>query len=284
MSPGVPVDLSNPPTGPVTVSIVDSYANESPFRDGTIAQDVTVPVGKHRIKGRTIIGERSVPKGQKPQRVTLSLESGTTLEGGEIFIDVGQLSASGARFDKVRLMANLGGEFLGSSCLFDESTVEKAGGWFSGYSSKWTLYNCVVRKSIAGGEFNRSAVGLKWSYCTFVDVAFPPVTYSEDSGKEAQEPWRTIENCRFIDCSVPRSLLLMTRNCVFENCTFPERDDSSPLGTTGISVTLYHSGSSFPAPASYGKGTFTVADGSLLKPAPGSTVKYKSSPSSLEFE
>lgn len=280
-----PSDLtSQAPKGAVEVEIHDSYVNNTKLRSDALTGEVAIQVGKHRMKDeRATVGNREVPKGEKPQRGIIRLSSGTTIEGGEIYVDVGELYAKETRFENVRLMANLGGQMVASSCLFDECTLQKAGGWFSGYSSKWTFHNSVMRKTIAGGEFNRGAVGLKLTFCTFVDVEFPKIEYNSDAGREAQESWRTIENCRFIGCKVPRSVLLMTKNCIFEDCEFPTKGDSRPNGTTALEVTLYHNGLAFSPPAKFGPSTFKVEDGRGLNPVPGSTVLYDSGPNDLVF-
>lgn len=282
--PPAAAGLAPPPTGPVRVSAISSYVNDTPLEaDAMITKETVLDAGRHRLKGRVTLGDRKLPV---PQRVSklLVAPSGTTLQGGEIYVDLGEMHATESRFDEVRLMANLGGQTFATACLFDESTIQKAGGWSSGYSSKWTLHNCVFRKTLAGGEFNRGSVGLKLTFCTFIDLDFPELVYANDAGKEAQEVWRVIENCRFVDCEIPHSALLATRNCVFENCKFIPDEKSQPLGETKLSVTLYHNGSAFEAPPAFGNGAFTVADGRSLTPKPGSTVTYKASSSGLIFE
>jgi hypothetical protein len=66
-------------------------------------------------------------------------------------------------------------------------------------------------------------------------------------GKEpanyVNERWLRIVNCRFVKCTLPISFLLLTRDCVYENCTFIE--DAEPMEELKkpIEINLYVKGS-----------------------------------------
>lgn len=90
------------------------------------------------------------------------------------------------------------------------------GGWFG---SKWEFTECVFKGSFFK-RWTTSDVGVKIKSCTFYDVKFPSFNIKENPTKESRSPWRTIENCLFVGCEIPISMLIATTNCVFEDCRF----------------------------------------------------------------
>ena len=55
------------------------------------------------------------------------------------------------------------------------------------------------------------------------------------------DKWLRIINCRFVKCGIPLSFLLLTRDCVFENCVISEdldRGDDVDI-TKPIQVDMY---------------------------------------------
>src|SRR5205814_2161890 len=68
--------------------------------------------------------------------------------------------------------------------------------------------------------WSTTAIGVKAQNCTFYAVNFFHIDFREDAGAEVQKDWMTIKNCRFVDCRIPESFLISTKDCVFENCTF----------------------------------------------------------------
>jgi hypothetical protein len=75
------------------------------------------------------------------------------------------------------------------------------------------------------------SVGMKLESCTLQDVDLSPIVFKEDAGVEAVKDWVGIQNCRFINCRVPESFALATKNCVFEKCTFGPPDEKLPVKT-----------------------------------------------------
>jgi hypothetical protein len=59
-----------------------------------------------------------------------------------------------------------------------------------------------------------------------VDIHFNPIQYKGEPAKEIRNAWMQIKNCRFVGCWIPESLLLATKDCVFENCVFGQPESA----------------------------------------------------------
>ncbi len=250
-----------------------------------VVEVISLSPGIHNLPGeQVILGNRERPEGEPAPRGALGISPGTTVQNGAVYIDVGEVKARGSLFRNVKFSANLGGIMEASECLFDNSSVEKGGGWFSGYSSKWIMDDCVFYKNFIGNaNFTRRSIGLKITNCTFVDVAIPPLLFDEDAGREATEDWRTIKDCYFLRCEIPRSVLVITEDCMFEDCKI--LDDLDPaIGSTRVNVTVYHGEKEFEnPPGAYGPSVFIVKDGSRLNRKPGSNLSFQILDGRLDF-
>jgi len=274
-----PAVMVNPPKDVVTVS---------PLHTSPIIDDVELETGTHLMNSeQVILGQRDRPEGKKAPSGTLTVKPGTTIMDGQIYIDIGEMEAEGARFKDVKFSANLNGKLDAEDCLFDNSSIQKGGAWFNSYSSKWVLDNCVFRGVFVGNNnFSRRSIGLWVTDCTFIDVTFPSVEYWEDPAEESQLDQRTVEDCLFINCTIPDSMLLMTKDCRFENCTFVRDPDPAIIGKSRVTVTLYHGAQQFDAPPDYGKCGFVVKDASQMQspPGDGSDLEYVVSGTMLDFK
>lgn len=271
--------------GKKSVELATEVITPPEIPTGKIEEVISLSRGIHNLPAeQVILGNRERPEGAPAPSGALGISPGTTLQNGAIYIDVGEVKAQDSLFRNVKFSANLGGTLEASGCLFDNSSVEKGGGWFSGYSSKWIMDDCVFYKNFIGNtNFTRRSIGMKITNTTFVDVSIPPLLFDEDAGKEATEDWRTIKDCYFLRCEIPRSVLVITEDCMFEDCKI--LDDLDPaIGETRVNVTVYHGENEFEKPpGAYGPSVFIVKDGSRLNKKPGSNLSFQIVDGRLDF-
>ncbi len=209
--------------------------------DGTspILTEVTALVGLHKPKHRVQIGGED-PKDKKKAIIggVVTSRPGTIIDDANIFIRYGDWKGEGTLFRRCKLEAELGGKWTLSRSLLDDCTLSKGGGWVVNlWSSQWIFDNCAFTRSFML-HWETHHMGVKATHCTFHDVNFASVKYKDDAGKEAANEWMTFKDCKFINCSVPETLLMATKDCVFEDCRF-ERDKGDLPGDTPIKVKLY---------------------------------------------
>ncbi|TLD72198.1 hypothetical protein FEM03_02250 [Phragmitibacter flavus] len=192
----------------------------------------TLEPKRYLLRERMVLGRQG--KKEEPQRSypgKVLSPKGCRFEKGEIFIDEGFLKAEGTHFKDMALRVDLGGEFEARDSLFEETSVGKGGAWFVDYfSSKWVFDNCVFTGSFVR-EWKVGNVGVKVNNCTFYGVEFSGIGYREDAGDEVKRPWMQITNCLFVNCKIPESFLLATRDCMFVDCEFLETDGEMKIKT-----------------------------------------------------
>lgn len=187
---------------------------------------ITFPAGDYRPKKHLILGgpDPVDPKAKTAGRFfTLP---GARITGGSAFIERGSWTATGTLFTNVKITAEWGADFKAANSLFSNCRLGKGGDWFGDYfSSKWTFDNCVFAGAFIQ-PWKVIDIGIRLNQCTFHEVDFSPLMYQKDAGEEVKRSWMSIENCRFINCRIPESVLIATKNCVFESCNFgpPETD------------------------------------------------------------
>tara|TARA_R110002096_G_scaffold316010_7_gene510334 strand:+ start:10523 stop:11836 length:1314 start_codon:yes stop_codon:yes gene_type:complete len=223
-----------PPPPPPKVALRE-IRNSPLHRTERLTGEMQLQPGRYVLETPAHVGDRDIkgPDGLG----NLVLRGPSELEG-EVFVNRGSFNVTETRFHAAKLLANLGGTWEATACLFDGCTLNKAGGWYTKfYSSKWKFEDCVFAETFMK-RLEHTPVGIQVGNCTFLDVEFPSVTFFEDAGKEALSRWRKVENCRFIGCTVPQSFLLITEGCLFEDCVFV--DDENPINTvTELSTTIY---------------------------------------------
>jgi hypothetical protein len=192
--------------------------------------------GEYRMKERLILGGPD-PVSPDVKSVGRAFSApGARLVGGAVFIDKGSWQAEGTLFAGIEIKAEFGATFEAKDSLFSAARLGKGGGWFGdAFSSKWTFRNCAFAGSFIS-PWKVIDIGVQVEGCTFHEVDFPALVYAKDAGKEVARDWFQIRNSRFINCKIPESLLIATKDCVFENCTFgsPEEDlrIETPVKTT----------------------------------------------------
>lgn len=255
-------------------SFATNQIDESPIFEGEAFHgELELERGVYKLDGRVMLGS-DVPEKREDRFGNVVAPAGTVFQGGELFINNGSLHATQSLFTGVDLNVDLHGEFFGKDCLFDEGKLRKGGAWsVKYYSAKWTLENCVLNKCFIDPMRPR-ANGVKITECTVIGATISPGEYYETPVEEAESEWRQVERCLFIDCKIPESFLLMTKDCVFEDCTFvADIDDVSPERST--TVTLYFR-NGFPSPPTGNdRVTFEAEDASEVRKNFGSNLKHE---------
>ena len=197
-------------------------------------KDVTLRTGTYRLKDTISVTNQPGP--------TVTLETGTVVKDGTLFLAQGKLVADGCLFEEVTLAADLGGEFDFKNCYFDECRQAKAGRYISMalYSARWNFNNCVFDDTFAQ-NWNTVGYGVTASYCTFNKIEFPDLKFYNKTAPETRSEKLKFRHCRFIRCEIPLSVLLITEQCVFENCKILKDPPNKPLDEKIIlSANLIH--------------------------------------------
>ena len=182
-----------------------------------------IPAGTYQPLRRIDIGApgKKDPNAQNDeQRGDVTSLPGMRIENVRFHLREGSWQASGGHFHDVKITADLGGTFEARDSVFQDCVFAKEGPCgIPFFSSKWQFTNCVI-----GGSFMQlwrlNEVGMKLDSTTLLDQNLVPILFREDASAELTMDWLSIQNCRFINCHVPESFALATKNCVFEKCTF----------------------------------------------------------------
>ena len=204
-----------------------------------ILSEVTALVGLHKPKARVVVGFEYPKEDKKPDgKGTVNTRPGTTIDSGDIFVIEGEWRGEGTLFKRCKLEVDLGGTWTAMNSLFDECSMKKGGHWFVKHaSSHWVFDNCAFSRTFFS-EWETGRIGVKATHCTFHDVDFNSLTYVEDAGKLVTEGWNTIKDCKFINCKIPESVLIATKDCVFEDCRFEPIESDIKLTTSDQSEAL----------------------------------------------
>jgi|GEM_PF-946404 len=205
------------------------------------AGKLTIPAGTYRPIRRIDIGApgKTDPKANyDEQRCDVTSLPGMRMENVRFHIREGSWKTAGGYFHDVKITADLGGSFEARGCVFQDCAFAKEGAWYIAlFSSKWNFTNCVLSGSFMQ-NWKLQDVGMKLDACTFLDMDLIPLLFKTDAGAEVAQDWLSIQNCRFINCRVPESFALATKNCVFEKCTFGEPEENLAVKSP-LSAVLY---------------------------------------------
>jgi serine/threonine protein kinase len=192
---------------------------------------LTIPAGTYRPLRRIDIGApgQNDPKANyDEQRCDVTSLPGMRIENVRFHMREGSWHVTGGRFQDVKITADLGGSFVARDSLFQDCIFAKEGIWYIAmFSTKWHFTNCVLTGSFIQ-NWKLGDVGMKLDSCTLQDIDLNPILFKEDAAAEVGKDWLTIQNCRFINCRVPESFALATKNCVFEKCTFGDPEPKLP--------------------------------------------------------
>lgn len=215
---------------------------QQPFSlKGTWLIDMTVPAMKQKLKNTLMIGDRG-----KQAWPLVVLSPGSAWTGGDsanLDLSAGKLLATKSSFDKLRLLADLSSEFYFKNCFFDDCRFGKGGVWYgSDMAAKFYLEGCVIKGKFAH-PLNIVDNGLRIENCVFDDVELPTFKFRKKQPADyINASWLRVANTRFVKCKVPMSFLLLTRDCVFENCILmddKEKPSSEEEITKPLEITVY---------------------------------------------
>ncbi|WAC21373.1 hypothetical protein OVA24_08235 [Luteolibacter sp. SL250] len=210
---------------------------EKPFSiKGTWLESMTLPPLKQRISEQVVLGDRG-----KKKWPTIVLPKGTVWSGRDtrIFSSAAYIVATKSSFERLKFLGDLASDSYFVNCSFDECTLNRGGGWWGwDQASKYYLENCVVGKSLASA-WNVVDNGFRVRTSVFEKVELPTVSFKEkEPANYLNHPWFRFENCRFVGCKVPSSFVLVTRDCIFQDCVFVD-DEGLKEGQKPIDVVIY---------------------------------------------
>ncbi len=243
---------------------------------------ITFPAGDYRPKKHLILGgpDPVDPKAKTAGRFfTLP---GARITGGSAFIERGAWTATGTLFTNMKITAEWGADFKATNSLFSNCRLGKGGDWFGDYfSSKWTFDNCVFAGSFIQ-PWKVIDIGIKLNQCTFHEIDFAPLIYQKDAGDEVKRSWLSIENCRFVNCRIPESVLIATKNCVFESCNFGAPESELRIKTP-VKTTVYLTDRR-SAPITGPDRQIEILDASRIPQPAGASLRYGRNGLTLSFQ
>lgn len=230
------------PLKPIEYSTERPPVVEKPFLiQGRWLENMTMPLAKQRIAESVVIGDR-----MKQKWPLIVVQPGTVWTGsGSIAIELSGANfvATGARFNKVFMSPDHATQFNFVDCVLDDCGFGKGGVWYGGDQAAKTYFkNCLVIKRF-GERMNVTDNGIRAEKSVFQGIDFHSFRFRKNQpANYVNHEWLRLVNCRFVDCRVPLSILLLTRECVFENCTFLDDknvpDDEEPI-TKAMEIIYY---------------------------------------------
>lgn len=246
---------------------------------------LTIPAGIFRPIRRIDVGApgKKDPKAQyDEQRCDVTSLPGMRMENVRFHLREGSWKADGGLWREVRITADLGGSFEAKNSLFQNCAFAKEGPWYIAFfSSRWNFTNCVF----TGGfmeNWKLGDVGMKLNACTFEGVNFIPIAYKADATEEVSKDWLSIKNCRFINCHVPESFALATKDCVFEKCVFDDPEEKLPVKSP-LNTVIYTRDSVTEPVAGAGR-SIEVRPADELATQAGATLPHVLSNGRLDFQ
>ncbi len=240
-----PRETSGPDLAPLkAITIPDDKPplKDAPFSiKGRWLENMTVPVMKQRVSGWTILGDRGGPKAW----ITVVVPPGTVWSGSQgagFELSAGKVIATRAKFADLSLVGDLACNYYFLNCDFTNCGFNKGGVWYGwDQATKFYFENCIIRKRF-NQSMNFTDLGFRAQTSVFEDVEFPSFDFrKKEPADQVNHTWLRISNCRFTGCQIPLSVLLLTRDCIFENCTFvPDGDkvNTEPLKKP-VEVVIY---------------------------------------------
>lgn len=194
------------------------------------------------------------------KKYTINVGAGADIRDGQFHFGRGggHMEISGtpekpAIFRNVELDQYLGGSVSAHYAVFDNCKFRKMGAYYSrtGLSSKWELDHCLLRGSSTFTSLSHVDYGFSFKNCTFIDVTFPEIgmpgkEQPVDMMRHLRTQWNQIQDCQFIQCTVPPTVFWCAESSNYLRCRFiPGKPFESD---TPIDVRAYVSDSSSEAP------------------------------------
>ncbi|GAA5127792.1 hypothetical protein JIN84_08180 [Luteolibacter yonseiensis] len=215
---------------------------DNPFAiKGDWLTSMTVPVAKQKVREPIIVGHR-----EKNIWITVVVSPNSIWSGaerGKVHLAAGTFIATKSRFENLELGADHANRFYFANCAFTSCKFPKVGWWHDGgwFFAKHYFENCHIKGSYAG-RLTVQENGIRAQTCVFEDVEFPTIRFQKHQPADfVNDKWLRLVNCRFVKCKLPLSFLLLTRDCVFENCVVSEdidRGDDVEI-TKPIQIDMY---------------------------------------------
>lgn len=229
--PGILADVKIPDGKPPV--------DEDPFSKNKWNESLTVPVAKQRLRAPISIGDRGIHK--QPLVVISPRSAWVGSEAAWIDLSFGYIVARNSSFEKVRFFGDLACDMYFINSKLDDCTLGKGGVWYgSDQAAKFYLESCHMKGRFSMANMNIVDDGIRARSSVFESIEFPKMSFKKKQPADfLNNRWMAFENCRFVRCKIPLSILLITRNCVFEDCSFQSEEDGPFNITQPVEVTLY---------------------------------------------
>jgi len=228
------------PLKAITLPSQKPPVNEKSFTiQGRWLEDMTVPATKQKVSESFLIGHF-----EKKIAPLVVLSPGNAWNGGEgvrIDVSLGRFYATKSRFSQIAFGGDNGCELFFTNCVLNDCSFAKTGGWWAmDQSVKFYFENCVISKRFAP-KMNVPDTGFRAQGCVFEKIEFATFSFfKKEPADYVNHPWERLNNCRFIECEIPISVLLLTRDCLFENCIFvDDRDKKNGPYTKPVEAVVY---------------------------------------------
>jgi hypothetical protein len=207
---------------PVTLPAEKPPVKDTPFANkDRWLEGLTIPAAKQKIRQGIIIGDRA-----KKSWPVVIVTPGSHWDGGDsgyVEVSAGNFVTEKSRYQDVRFFTDLSCHVYFTRCLLEKCRFDKGGVWYgSEQAGKFYFKDCVVR----GGSFSAKSInvvdhGFRAENTVFEDVEMPHMLFRKKQPADyLNHKWLRFVNCRFTGCTIPVSFLYLTRDCIFEKCTF----------------------------------------------------------------
>jgi hypothetical protein len=214
------------PLEPIKIPEDSPPMAENPFAiKGAWLKSLTVPVAKQKIREPIILGDRNKNIWVHVVVSPNSIWSGA--ERGKVHLYAAGFVATKSRFDTLEFGADHANRYYFQNCALTDCRFPKIGWWHDGgnFFAKHYFENCHIKGSYSG-TLTVQHNGIRAQTCVFEDIEFPTIRFQKHQPANlVNEKWLRIINCRFVKCKLPLSFLLLTRDCLFENCVFSDDID-----------------------------------------------------------
>ncbi len=204
-------------------------------------ESLTVPAAKQKLKKSIHLGDRG-----KKKWPLICVSPGSHWQGDDgimVGISAARFAATRSRFEKVVFDGELDTYAYFMNCYLDECRIQRGGVWWGwDMGAKFYFDNCLIKDSFTKG-WDIVGYSIRIQKSVLTGIEFPTFYFGKKQPAEfINHKWLRIVNCRFVKCTLPVNVLLMTRDCIFEDCTFVDNDSSKPNQapiTSAIETVLY---------------------------------------------
>ncbi len=243
--------------GALMLAAMGAGAQEVPWLKNPWEESMSIPAGRYKGPGQ-LFGLH------KDHAITW--EPGSLVE--DLHLNMGtstRFTGSRIHFRRATVGVSLWGRFEFSDSIFEACYFAKINPWYdtANSSTKWRLTNCVIADGYMGDHVLVMDCSIRAINCTFINMWTPHIHYRDGKVVEqAGQDWMKFERCRFVNCEIRESFLLLCKECVFENCHFRGAGKDLPgLVKAPFKVKVWWQGKAVP---SYQTGNLSVEFTSTL--------------------